>query len=419
MLSKIIYGVVALLTLAACTQDDITGAGNTLPNGEYPLRIISVSANAEGGGQQTRVEESVDGNRSMWTVGDKIGVRIGDGTPGTYLLNADGTINADDFRPAYWATTASNQTINAWYPADASVSLADQSGGLVYVLKAEPVIADYNTLVSLNFTHLLAKVRVELKGTADHTDGEVYIKGSTTCTNIQGTVSGSNDGWIQMHFAKYSDGTTCYEANVVPGTLAKENAFRVTNDSGKSVEVSLDGEMTLTAGELHKVTLTINDSNSEEVYLSQQEDGQNYTPGTKNCIIYGEGKEVNQSLTIMDGGSVVLNNVNLNSRDYYAIVTHGNTTIVLDGDFTLKAASNYAPIHVWDGTLTINGTSADKLTLQGVEGIFSGTLAINEGANVIINGGHIIADGSKTGGAAGIGTFGGSSGGTITINGAA
>ncbi len=394
MISKIIYAAATLMSLAGCSQEVMLD-GNTLPDGAYPLQILSVSVNAEDGEQQTRVAESADGMGSAWMNGDKIGVRIGDGTPGTYVLNADGSINADDSRPAYWATTTSNQAINAWFPTDATVSLADQSNGLAYVLKAEPVTADYNTSVSLNFTHQLAKVRVIFKGDADLTDAEVYVKGSTTCTNDQGTVSGSNDGWVRMYFTKYNDGTVCYEANLVPGTLSKSQAFKLIKD-GKEQTMDLYSDMGLTAGKLNIATLIINKSGGHSgTRLDQQEEGQLYGVD-KNCIFYGDGKEHNMAFYLDEGVCVTLKDVKLNTQDYYSLICRGNNTIVLEGENTLTTSSGFAPIVVLNGTLTINGTNADKLTLTGAEGTESGTLGVVNGSNLIINGGHIIANGSKT-----------------------
>ena len=86
--SKMIFGAVLLL-FTACTQDELAEQGNTLPDGEYPLQIGSVSITAEASEEPwTRVAENeTDGMGSHWTDGDKIGVRIGDNEEtGIYII---------------------------------------------------------------------------------------------------------------------------------------------------------------------------------------------------------------------------------------------------------------------------------------------------------------------------------------------
>ena len=90
-------GLVAALLLSACSQEELGGQGTALPEGEYPLRIGSVSLTAEVSEQPwTRVSENpTDGMSSVWTHDDKIGVRIGDDEEtGIYVvkLDAEGTV---------------------------------------------------------------------------------------------------------------------------------------------------------------------------------------------------------------------------------------------------------------------------------------------------------------------------------------
>ena len=66
------YGLVAALLLSACSQDEPTEHSTTLPEGEYPLQIGSVSLTAEVNEQPwTRVSENpTDGMSSVWKDGD-------------------------------------------------------------------------------------------------------------------------------------------------------------------------------------------------------------------------------------------------------------------------------------------------------------------------------------------------------------
>lgn len=153
-----------LLATAACTKDELAD-GDRLPEGQYPLEIARITLGVEGGEAQpwgapaTRVSENGDGTGSVWEWdgSEMIGVQLGDKTT-TYTLNTDHTLLAD--RQLYWTSTAPNQPVTAWYPAtDGTLDLGDQSQSLAYLLGATGT-GDYQTPVTLSFTHALAKVRV-------------------------------------------------------------------------------------------------------------------------------------------------------------------------------------------------------------------------------------------------------------------
>ena len=159
-----------LLATAACTKDELAD-GDRLPEGQYPLEIAAVTLSVEGGEAQpwgtpaTRVSENGDGTGSVWEWdgSEMIGVQLGDKTT-TYTLNTDHTLLAD--RQLYWTSTAPNQPVTAWYPAtDGTLDLGDQSQSLAYLLGATGT-GDYQTPVTLSFTHALAKVRVTPTGDA-------------------------------------------------------------------------------------------------------------------------------------------------------------------------------------------------------------------------------------------------------------
>ena len=64
--------LVAAILFTACTQDELAEQGNTLPDGEYPLRIGSVSLTAEVSEQPwTRVTEKPDGSGSVFQDEDR------------------------------------------------------------------------------------------------------------------------------------------------------------------------------------------------------------------------------------------------------------------------------------------------------------------------------------------------------------
>ena len=210
-----------LLATAACTKDELTD-DTRLPEGQYPLQIAAVTLSVEGGEAQpwgtpaTRVSETEDGTGSKWNGNEEIGVQIeGKKEVGIYAVQDNNTVKAE--APLYWSDRDEDHTVTAWYPAKSgTLDLGDQSQSLAYLLGATGT-GDYQTPVTLSFTHALAKVRVT---PTDDALGEVQslqLYTYTQCTYEKGTVvQGSQEGWIEMKKCEYN-GVTCWEANGVPG----------------------------------------------------------------------------------------------------------------------------------------------------------------------------------------------------------
>lgn len=289
-----------LLATAACTKDELAD-GDRLPEGQYPLEIARITLGVEGGEAQpwgapaTRVSEDGDGKSSTFDADDKFAVQIDDeGEVGTYTVQDDGSAEAET--PLYWSDRDEGHTVRAWYPAtDGTLDLSDQSQSLAYLLGATGT-GDYQTPVTLSFTHALAKVRVT---PTDDALGEVQslqLYAYTQCTYEKGTVvQGSQEGWIEMKKCEYTENgnaITCWEANVVPGyTITKLMA------NHDSKERTLSSGITPVAGKFYNITL-----NKDKGYT---DDGQgNYTvttaEGLKNIakLVNEEWKsDINITLT--------------------------------------------------------------------------------------------------------------------------
>ena len=243
-----------LLATAACTQDELAD-GDRLPEGQYPLEIARITLGVEGGeaqpwgAPQTRVSENGDGTGSVFDAGDRFAVQIdGEDETGIYTVQDDGTATSD--APLYWTNTTPNRTVSAWYPAtDGTLDLSDQqTNGLAYLLGGTGT-GDYQTDVTLSFTHQLAKVRVT---PSDNALGEVQslqLYTYTQCTYEKGkVVQGTDEGWIEMKKCEYN-GVTCWEANVVPGyTITKLMA-------NGTEERTLSSAITPVAGKFYNITL--------------------------------------------------------------------------------------------------------------------------------------------------------------------
>lgn len=159
----ILAAAALLLAMAACTKDELAD-GDRLPEGQYPLEIARITLGVEGGeaqpwdAPQTRVSETVDGTGSVFDTGDLFAVQIdGKDETGIYTVQDDHTVKAET--PLYWSDSGEH-TVTAWYPATGgTLDLSDQSQSLAYLLYGTGS-GNYQTLVTLNFTHALAKVRV-------------------------------------------------------------------------------------------------------------------------------------------------------------------------------------------------------------------------------------------------------------------
>ena len=268
-----------LLAMAACTKDELAD-GNRLPEGQYPLEIARITLGVEGGEAQpwgtpqTRVSEIADGTGSVFDAGDLFAVQIdGKDEVGIYTVQDDHTAKAET--PLYWSDTGEH-TVTAWYPATGgTLDLSDQSQSLAYLLYGTGS-GNYQTQVTLNFTHALAKVRVT---PTDDALGEVQslqLYTYTQCTYEKGTVvQGSQEGWIEMKKCEYTENgatITCWEANVVPG-------YEITKLRANGTEErNLSAAITPEAGKFYNITLDKNKGYTD--------DGQgNYTVTTADGLM--------------------------------------------------------------------------------------------------------------------------------------
>ena len=367
-----------LLATAACTKDELAD-GDRLPEGQYPVEIARITLGVEGGEAQpwgtpaTRVSENGDGTGSKFDAGDPFAVQIdGEGEVGTYTVQDDGSAEAEI--PLYWSDTGEH-TVTAWYPATGgTLDLSDQSQSLAYLLYGTGS-GNYQTQVTLNFTHALAKVRVT---PTDDALGEVQslqLYTYTQCTYEKGTVvQGSQEGWIEMKKCEYTENgatITCWEANVVPGyTITKLQA-------NGTEERNLSAAITPEAGKFYNITL-----NKDKGYT---DDGQgNYTvtsaEGLKNIA-----KLVNEEWKL-------------------------GINITLTADIDLKGI-DWTPIgkddnKAYTGTFDGNGKTITGLTVTGsykYAGLFGDIDENGTVKNVVLEGVQITSDNSSgyAGGVAG------------------
>ena len=346
----------AALLLSACSQDELTENSTTLPEGEYPLQIGSVTLTAEVSEQPwTRVAESTDGMSSEFKAGDAIGVSL-NGETATYTY--DGTAWTSE-APLYWKDKQP-ATVTAWYPVDEEIDFTQQDEGLTYLLKGTSnADADYDTPANLTFAHQLAKVRVVLEGTKATEVQQVYVRSYPKSVNNQGDLGETTGGdpiYVPMMEATYN-GQQCWEANLRKGYLDANNSFQVANADGVRVQVTQD-RVDIKAGHVH--TIKVNVGEAQQV-TGEISDNDTY-------IVSGTREEpVN-----ITGGSptIYLKDANINVSDGPAInITSGNPTIHVFGGNNIVSSNKGAGIYVAEGcTVTIQGSSRKDDVLKATAG---------------------------------------------------
>ena len=357
----------AAILLAACSQDELAEQGNTLPDGEYPLQIGSVSITAEASEEPwTRVSEKPDGSGSVFQDGDRIGVRIaGSEETGIYRIKVDdaGNVTVSPDKPVYWKNTQTAE-VTAWYPAEASsVNLGSQyrNGTMTYVLHGTGT-GGYQSPVTLSFTHQLAKVRVVAKGTAQVRDISIWNV-PMICYIEEGKITGqdnSTTGIIPMLSVEREGIGACWEASVGPDVEIKYFSL-----DGMNCE--LTSPVTTQAGALHTITWTVNNEETTIIDLSNSDytindDGIYYFSGTASHAIRVTGGKPN----------IYLEDAQISVSSGNAIdIQGGSPTIHVRGENTIGTGgslSNYAAgIYVAQGSsVTIEGSgTSDVLRVTG------------------------------------------------------
>ena len=288
------------------------------------------------GAPQTRVSETVDGTGSVFSAGDRFAVQI-NGEEGIYIVQDNNTVKAETL--LYWSDTGEH-TVTAWYPATGgTLDLSDQSQSLAYLLYGTGS-GNYQTQVTLNFTHALAKVRIT---PSDDALGEVQslqLYTYTQCNYEKGKAGqGSQEGWIEMKKCEYTENgatITCWEANVVPGyTITKLQA-------NGTEERNLSAAITPEAGKFYNITLDKNKGYTDD----------------------GQG---NYTVTTADGLMNIAELVNNGATDI---------NITLTGDINLTG--EWTPIGNYEqkytGTFDGNGKTITGLTIDQKETSFLGLI---------------------------------------------
>lgn len=362
-----------LLATAACTKNELAD-GDRLPEGQYPLEIARITLGVEGGEAQpwgtpqTRVSEIADGTGSEFSADDKFAVQIdGKEEVGTYAVQDNNTVKAE--APLYWSDTGKH-TVTAWYPAKSgTLDLSDQSQSLAYLLYATGT-GDYQTPVTLTFTHQLAKVRVT---PSDDALGEVQslqLYTYTQCTYEKGKVGqGSQEGWIEMKKCEYTENgatITCWEANVVPGYEIKKLRANGTE------ERNLSSGITPVAGKFYNITLNYDPGYTE---VSEGSYTVNNEKGLKNLaeLVNNGATDINITLnTDLNLTNMEWTPIGTESQPYTGTFDGNNYTIT---GLTVNQTRNYVGLIGCIGSDgTVKNVKLENVNITG-DGYFVGGVA--------------------------------------------
>ena len=248
-----------VLSLAACTQDELAG-DNRLPEGEYPVFIRATGLSVEAtplAAPSTRA--SVDGD---WQGVTSVALKMGDAVK-EYTVTAStdfksATLSREN-APHYW-TSRDPITVSAWWPfnnADITqmpaVKVAEDQSKLADFQNSDFISAENRKVEfnnpTLEFTHRTARVTIELKpGT-----GFTSVTGATVSL-----VSLSADNGNPTAIKTYNASGNTYEALTAPQTVAAGKQFVKVELGGGTFYYRPQNDVVLEAGSRYKYTVKVN-----------------------------------------------------------------------------------------------------------------------------------------------------------------
>ena len=248
-----------VLSLAACTQDELAG-DSRLPEGEYPVVIRATGLSVEAtplAAPSTRA--AVDGD---WQGVTSVALKMGDAVK-EYTVTAStdfksATLSREN-DPHYWISR-NPITVSAWWPfnnADITqmpaVKVAEDQSKLADFQNSDFISAENRKVEfnnpTLEFTHRTARVTIELKpGT-----GFTSVAGATVSL-----VSLSADNGNPTAIKTYNASGNTYEALTAPQTVAAGKSFVRVELGGGTFYFRPQNNVVLEAGNRYTYTVKVN-----------------------------------------------------------------------------------------------------------------------------------------------------------------
>ena len=259
MKTKIFALAALVLSLAACTQDELAD-DNRLPKGEYPVVIRATGLSVETTPQAApSTRATVDGD---WQGVTSVALKMGDAVK-EYTVTAStdfksATLSREN-DPYYW-TSRDPITVSAWWPFDnaditqmPAVKVAEDQSKLADFQNSDFISAENRKVEfnnpTLEFTHRTARVAIELKpGT-----GFTSVDGATVSL-----VSLSADNGNPTAIKTYNASGNTYEALTAPQTVAAGKPFVKVELGGGTFYFRPQNNVVLEAGSRYKYTVRVN-----------------------------------------------------------------------------------------------------------------------------------------------------------------
>ena len=353
----LLYSIIILLAVSACTQDDLsTPAGG--------VEGIPMTFSAMGLPPTTGTRAPVDGN---WEGVQSVAVLM-DGTVKAYNVtpstadNTSATLTSND--PHYW-TNHDDITVTAWWPytegettPPAVVVRADQSSPTDFegsdFISAENQPVSYGN-PTLRFTHRTARVTVVL---TDYTEGMASVK----LTGL------STENGNPAVIAPYDKGGDTYTALVAPQSVATGTAFiTCAFTNGKVFVYKMQKAAEWKAGE--EYTYTVSLAAAEDPGYTVSEDGNTYEVyNADGLLAWNKAVQGNLSLNC-----TLTDDINLTGKEWTPIGDYDNRyTGTFDGGnhtitgLTINQYGNYVGmIDFLDSGGTVQNLTLENVNITG------------------------------------------------------
>ena len=231
-----LFAVAALMTMAACSDDDDIGNSNTLAE---PQPLVFVAT------QNALTVETHAATDASWSGGEEIAIKIGNEVKKYKVTSTSGKLESCDANAPFSRSDKSDISVTAWYPysdsepAAPTVSTDQSTDQESSKLMKVTATAKYGETTTLAFSHETARISFHLykEGTGDDMVGATV---KVTVTN----------GSTQTEYTAHDDGDGNYSVLVAPGTTISEGAdFLVVNDgSVEPYKVIVPAAVTFLAG---------------------------------------------------------------------------------------------------------------------------------------------------------------------------
>lgn len=408
----------AMLLVSACNKSEIANDENTEKKG-FALPV-TVNVTREGDKATTRAtyNDNGDGTGSLgFSAGDKLFVSGSATGAGPFAGALDYDAVSGKFSGTIYTKNDYDGTADALFSAAGSVraillpngydsynflSINDKSNSEKYDDEVSASIA--NAFVGSETAKKTGVEQLSWEQAYTYSSGFALAPANAVLNfTISGLTAGAKDvklytQYSGMEFTQTMSGSVTPNASGVatfaigvPNNLVIKNV--ANNLTIGSSNFTLPGNTALVAGKIYNITrgtgATVNLSTKSTAYAASN--GETLT-GTLAS---------NVKISIADGATVILNNVNINGTNssiynYAGITCEGDATIILSGTNSVKGFYSYYPgIYVPENkTVTIQGSGSLNASSNGSGAGIGGGIGFDCG-NITITGGNITATGGN------------------------